>query len=197
MKRAPAWRAGMVLAVLGLASALPARACWEEAAQKYGVNAYLLHAIAKTESSLNPLAVNRANGDGTYDVGLMQINSSWLPKLKSFGITEKDLYQPCVSIEVAAWILAHNIRQYGNTWAAVGAYNTPDPSRGLQYAHRVYQNLPAPLRAQGGYAPVQPAQVAQAVQAAAAQAGRAQAARVQATRVQAGMQAGVQTAAAP
>lgn len=123
-----------------------ATACWEQAAQKYGVNVYLLHAIAKTESSLNPMAVNRSNANGTYDVGLMQINSSWLPKLRSFGITEKDLYTPCVSIDVGAWILAHNIRQHGNTWAAVGAYNTPDPGRGLLYAHRVYRNLPAALR---------------------------------------------------
>ena len=76
----------------------------------------------------------------------MQINSSWLPTLRRFGIVEKDLYEPCVSIDVGAWILAHNIRSYGNTWAAVGAYNSPDPARGLQYALRVYRNLPPALR---------------------------------------------------
>jgi soluble lytic murein transglycosylase-like protein len=134
-------------AALAAAAAPNALACWEQAAQKYGVSPHLLHAIAKTESSLNPAAVNRNNANGTYDVGLMQINSSWLPKLKRFGITERDLYEPCVSIDVAAWILAHNIRSYGNTWAAVGAYNTPDPGRGLLYAHRVYRNLPPVLRA--------------------------------------------------
>jgi soluble lytic murein transglycosylase-like protein len=139
------WLMSMV-AVLGAAVSPHALACWEQAAQKYGVSAHLLHAIAKTESSLNPKALNRANSNGTYDVGLMQINSSWLPKLKRFGITEKDLYEPCVSIDVAAWILAHNIRSYGNTWAAVGAYNTPNPVRGLEYAHRVYRNLPPVLR---------------------------------------------------
>ncbi|HEX3141058.1 MAG TPA: lytic transglycosylase domain-containing protein [Rhizobacter sp.] len=127
--------------------ALPAHACWEQAAQKYGVSVHLLHAIAKTESSLNPAAVNRGNANGSYDVGLMQINSSWLPRLRQYGIEEKDLYQPCVSIDVGAWILAHNIRQFGNTWAAVGAYNTPNPTRGLEYAHRVYRNLPPALRA--------------------------------------------------
>jgi soluble lytic murein transglycosylase-like protein len=133
-------------ALLALTIPLSARACWEEAARKYGVNVYLLHAIAKTESSLNPTALNRANGNGTYDVGLMQINSSWLPRLRAFGIAERDLYQPCVSIDVGAWILAHNIRQFGNTWAAVAAYNTPNPTRGLAYAQRVYGNLPPALR---------------------------------------------------
>lgn len=139
------WLVG-IAAVLGAAVAPDATACWEQSAQKYGVNAHLLHAIAKTESSLNPAAINR-NTNGTYDVGLMQINSSWLPRLRRFGISETDLYEPCVSIDVAAWILAYNMRQHGNTWAAVGAYNTPDPARGLQYAHRVYRNLPPVLRA--------------------------------------------------
>lgn len=150
----PRWLATVAMAALLATVAPTALACWEQAAQKYGVNVYLLHAIAKTESSLNPLAVNRSNTNGTYDVGLMQINSSWFPKLKRFGIAEKDLYEPCVSIDVAAWILAHNIRHHGNTWAAVGAYNTPNPMRGLLYAHRVYRNLPAMLRA--GPAPQSP-----------------------------------------
>jgi soluble lytic murein transglycosylase-like protein len=133
-------------AALGVAFTPAAQACWEQAAQKYGVNAQLLYAIAKTESSLQPTAINRANRNGSYDVGMMQINSSWLPVLKRYGIAEKDLYEPCVSIEVGAWILAHNIRSHGYTWAAVAAYNTPNPSRGLMYAHRVYRNLPPSLR---------------------------------------------------
>jgi soluble lytic murein transglycosylase-like protein len=137
---------GATMMGLSMAVTPSAMACWEQAAQKYGVNVYLLYAIAKTESSLEPAAVNRNNGNGSYDVGLMQINSSWLPTLKRFGIEEKDLYEPCVSIDVGAWILAHNIRSHGNTWAAVGAYNTPDRARGLQYAHRVYRNLPPTLR---------------------------------------------------
>jgi soluble lytic murein transglycosylase-like protein len=111
-------------AVVAMVAASSAHSCWEQAALKY-----------------------RANANGSYDVGLMQINSSWLPMLKRFGITEKDLYEPCISIEVGAWILAHNIRSHGYTWAAVGAYNTPNPQRGLLYAKRVYGNLPADLRA--------------------------------------------------
>ena len=123
-----------------LLPALPAAACWREAAARYGVNADLLYAIAKTESSLNPQALNR-NRDGSYDVGLMQINSRWLPTLRQYGVDEKRLYDPCVSIQVGAWILAQNMRRLGNSWDAVGAYNSGNPALGLRYALRVYHNI--------------------------------------------------------
>ncbi|MET3133310.1 soluble lytic murein transglycosylase-like protein [Oxalobacteraceae bacterium GrIS 1.11] len=122
--------------------ATPAAACWEEAGAKYGVNPYLLYAIAKTESHLNPLALNRANGNGSYDVGLMQINSSWLPTLRKYGIEEKQLYDACTSIHVGAWILSQNMRRLGNSWAAVGAYNARSPTHRLAYALKVYKNIP-------------------------------------------------------
>jgi soluble lytic murein transglycosylase-like protein len=122
-----------------------AKACWEEAANKYGINAYLLYAIAKTESNLNPRAFNR-NKNGSVDIGLMQINSSWLPTLGKYGVTESGLYDACTSIHVGAWILAQNIRRYGNTWEAVGAYNARSSELRIRYAMKVYRNLPLPLR---------------------------------------------------
>ncbi len=130
-----------VAALAGLLSA-PASACWEEAGQKYGVNPYLLYAIAKTESSLNPAAINRSNANGSYDVGLMQINSIWLPTLRQHGIDEKQLYDACTSIHVGAWILAQNMRRLGNSWDAVGAYNSSKPTLRLAYALKVYKNIP-------------------------------------------------------
>jgi len=118
----------------------PAHACWQEVGQKYGIHPYLLYAIAKTESGLNPRALNR-NTNGSRDLGLMQINSSWLPKLAKYGITEEQLYEPCVNLEVGAWILADNMRRLGTTWSAVGAYNAVSPHKQLAYAMKVYRNL--------------------------------------------------------
>ena len=123
-----------------------ALACWEEAAVRYGVNEHLLYAIAKTESSLNPKAINR-NKNGSYDVGLMQINSSWFPTLRKFGIEEEDLYDPCTSIHVGAWILSDNMRRLGNSWNAVGAYNTSKPDLRVKYAYKVYRNIPPEILA--------------------------------------------------
>lgn len=115
-------------------------ACWEEAGAQYGVNPSILYAIAKTESSLNPRAIN-LNANGSYDIGVMQINSSWLPTLRRYGITESHLWEPCTNIKIGAWIYASNIVRLGNTWDAVGAYNAKTPSKRSPYAWKIYQVL--------------------------------------------------------
>src|SRR5581483_12033605 len=112
------------LLVLVCASAR-VEACWEQAAHRYGVSAQLLYAIARVESGLNPAAVNRSHRarTGSYDIGLMQINSSHLPTLARYGIREADLYNPCTNIHIGAWLLADAFSRHGITWDAVGAYN--------------------------------------------------------------------------
>ena len=131
----------LALAVL-LIPTVPAHACWEEAATRYQVSSTLLYAIARTESDLNPRAVG-SNTNGSRDIGLMQINSAWLPTLSRYGITERELFEPCTSIHVGAWILAGNIQRLGYTWDAVGAYNTPDPNLARTYIDKVRRHLSA------------------------------------------------------
>jgi len=138
--RRHAWQ---VLAALLLALWAPlAHACWEQVARWYGVNVHLLYAIAKTESNLNPVAINR-NKNGSYDIGLMQINSSWLPLLKKYGVEEHQLKDACTNLQVGAWILAQNMQRMGPTWEAVGAYNARNPQLRIKYAQKVYRNIPA------------------------------------------------------
>lgn len=134
----------LLFGVVLLLCASRAIACWEEAGARYGVHPQLLYAIAKTESSLDPKAVN-GNKNGSRDVGLMQINSFWFPILKKHGIEEEQLFDPCTSIHVGAWILAQNLQRMGNTWKAVGAYNSSKPDIRLRYAQKVYKHIPAEL----------------------------------------------------
>lgn len=131
----------MALSVLaGVLVAAPSWACWDEAAARYGLSSHLLYAIARTESGLNPAAVGR-NRDGSRDIGLMQINSSWLPTLAGHGIAEHHLFDACTSIHVGAWILADNVSRLGYTWEAVGAYNARSAPLRRAYAHKVHREL--------------------------------------------------------
>ncbi len=133
---------------LALAAALPAHACWDDAAKRYQVSSALLYAIACTESGLNPQAIGR-NANGSRDIGLMQINSAWLPTLASHGISERDLFRPCTNIHVGAWILAGNVSRLGYTWEAVGAYNAANPALRRAYVEKVRCHLPADTPAAG------------------------------------------------
>jgi len=110
--------------------------CYDEAGSRYGISPFLLRAIAKGESSFNPTAIN-VNANGSYDYGLMQINSSWEPTLRRVGIAWEQLADPCTNVMVGAWVLSQCIRDYGYTWSAVGCYNSRTPSKRDRYASRI------------------------------------------------------------
>ncbi|MEC4720488.1 lytic transglycosylase domain-containing protein [Noviherbaspirillum sp. CPCC 100848] len=114
--------------------------CFDEAANRYNVDRELLRAIAKTESNFRADAIN-VNKDGSEDIGIMQINSSWLPKLRRYGITRQALLDGCTNVHVGAWVLAGNFRQYGRVWKAVGAYNARSQDKQEVYVAKVWKNL--------------------------------------------------------
>ncbi len=139
------WAAGPVAAT-GLAGAPAAElghrpgTCWEQASLKYGVNPRLLVAVAGVESGLRPQTLHR-NRDGSTDIGIMQINSGWLPTLARFGIDLPALLDPCMNVHVGAWILAQNMRRLGNSWEAVGAYNSSSAQGRAKYSAKVQQAI--------------------------------------------------------
>ena len=128
----------VLLTLLALSSAFSY--CFEQAGTYYGVSPALLYAIAKVESNLNWRALNK-NRNGTYDIGLMQINSRWLPTLKRYGLhNERLIWEPCYNTMVGAWVLRQCIDRYGNTWKAIDCYNKGSKAReNSQYVWKVYR----------------------------------------------------------
>jgi soluble lytic murein transglycosylase-like protein len=112
--------------------------CFEYAGQMYGIHPNLLWSIAKVESGFNPSAIN-FNSNGSYDYGLMQINSSW------YKVLGKELWNslsdPCTNVCVGAWILSQCIQKHGYTWEAVGCYNSSNKNKKVKYANKVYAAL--------------------------------------------------------
>jgi len=127
----------LVAALFGLVLLLPRNAaafCFEEAGEAYGVPPGLLWAIAKVESNFNPTAVGY-NRDGSYDYGVMQINSRWAGKLGPR--LWNSLNDPCTNVKVGAWVLADCLGRYGYTREGIGCYNAISPDKREAYARNV------------------------------------------------------------
>lgn len=84
--------------------------------KKYTLPVQVFSYIAWRESRCNPGAVNAKwkdgkivwtlNSNGTYDSGLLQINSSWFGTLKrELGHSSDDLFSAATNAEFASWIL--------------------------------------------------------------------------------------------
>jgi len=112
--------------------------CFQEAGQLYGINPMVLRSIAKVESNTKPDIVNK-NSNGTYDVGLMQINTIWK---KTLGQERwRHLGDACYNTKTGAWILATCINKYGYNWKAIGCYNSQTPEKSEIYAKKVFNQL--------------------------------------------------------
>jgi len=113
--------------------------CWADASARFKIPADLLYAIARVESGNRSDVVSKPNSNGTYDIGLMQINSSHLPRLAKMGITEQDLLtNACLNLHVGAMILSEKIATYGYNWVAIGAYNARSYNKRMAYARKVF-----------------------------------------------------------
>lgn len=112
--------------------------CFQEAGQLYGINPMVLRSIANVESNTKSDIVS-SNSNGTYDVGLMQINTIW--KLTLGEERWRHLGDACYNTKTGAWILATCINKYGYNWKAIGCYNSQTPEKSEIYAKKVFTQL--------------------------------------------------------
>jgi soluble lytic murein transglycosylase-like protein len=147
-------RRAFIVLLAGLMISVSARAnqteCVELAAAKYGLPISLVDAILEVEGGQVGQAVR--NDNGTEDLGPMQINTVWLPRLATYGITREQLQNDrCINILVGSWILAQQLETAKHMegpverriWWGIGAYNSGTPQHNVNYALKVWQALRA------------------------------------------------------
>lgn len=106
--------------------------CINQAAVAYHVPATLILAIMRKENGRNGQAVR--NNNGTHDLGIMQINTRWLPTLAKYGYTKQDLqFNACKNVMVGTWILAGSLANGKTAWSGVGNYHSKTPKFNLRY----------------------------------------------------------------
>lgn len=124
--------------------------CFDSAGTKYHIDPLLIKAIATGESSLRAgiTNTNRDKKSGravSTDYGLMQVNSSHIPKLIARGYingAQDLLTRPCLNVQIGTWILANHFQMCGINWNCLGSYNAgfrlDRHETRESYANRIY-----------------------------------------------------------
>ena len=87
------------------------------------------------------------NANGSHDLGPLQINSWWVPKIAAMvGRPQADvrawlMYDPCFNAGAARWIFLSALRTTDDFWKAVGVYHSPTAWRQRRYALSVVSHM--------------------------------------------------------
>lgn len=119
--------------------------CSIAGAIQYDVPANVIIAVAEQEGGRPGQWVRNTNG--TFDVGPLQFNTSYLAELEKWGITAADVAgKGCYPYQLAAWrIKKHLLNDTGDVWQRVANYHSRTPVHNIRY-----QSLIKPRAAKWG-----------------------------------------------
>ena len=125
--------------------AIPFIACMALVAQVYSLPPRVLPSIQKVEGGRHGLV--HWNTNGSADIGVMQVNTTWLPtlsrytKLPESEVTQRLLDRPCFNIAAAGLILRTYLDEArGDLLTAVGFYHSHTPLLTTNYRARVLRS---------------------------------------------------------
>lgn len=138
---------GLCLSIASIAEAATplTSECLVEISKEYDVHPDVMLAIMFVEGGT--VGQNsKSNQNGSYDIGLFQINSIHLKQLKQYGISEAQLRNDgCTNARVAAWHLARVVPQgslasidnESDYLSALARYHSFTPEFNAVYAKRL------------------------------------------------------------
>jgi hypothetical protein len=122
--------------------AIPFLACMVATAAFYHLPPRVLPSIQVVEAG-RPGVVSR-NADGSADLGVMQVNTLWVPKFAAItGMSEESVRNrltedPCFNIAAAGAIMRLYLTETnGDLLQAVGFYHSHTPERASEYQAKV------------------------------------------------------------
>lgn len=115
--------------------------CFEEAGALYGIAPEIISAISQQETGGRPDLPPSWNTNGSYDVGLMQINSNWYYWSPEVRALWPQIQDPCTNVMVGTWILAKCMNKYGYNWKAIGCYHSQTPEKRDHYAKQIAEKI--------------------------------------------------------
>jgi hypothetical protein len=128
--------------------AVPYLACMALVAQIYSLPPRVLPSIQAVEGG-GP-GIMHHNTDGSIDLGVMQINTLWLPALSRYTrldpaeVRERLLYRPCFNVAAAGLILRTYLDETrGELMRAIGNYHSHTPVLNQGYQMKIRQSAAA------------------------------------------------------
>lgn len=115
--------------------------CSVEAGLEFGVPAELIYAVSLNEGGRAGLAMRNTNG--TYDLGWMQFNTSYLRTLAPYGVRPEFAQEDsCYPWHLAAWRLRGHLEEEGRAdfWTRGAYYHSRTPSYNAVYRNRLIKN---------------------------------------------------------
>lgn len=114
--------------------------CMATAARRYALPLPVFRALVAKEGGWDGL--KKRDADGSYDLGLAQVNTVHLKKLATYGVSEDQLINDtCVNLHVAAYRLRFEINRAGDFWRGVGNYHSRTPALSAAYAADVRRRV--------------------------------------------------------
>lgn len=114
--------------------------CAKSAADELEVPHFMVLLVLDLEGGRVGEEVTNANGSA--DVGPMQVNTWWLPRLERLGITREMLRESaCVNVYVGTYILKDGLVRHGTLVEALAHYHSPTAGHQARYLRRAVEAL--------------------------------------------------------